>query len=51
MPDALGRTVNVDARRLAAIMFTDIVGFSRQMIAASLLIADPINDTRLIVRN
>jgi class 3 adenylate cyclase len=31
MPDALGRTVNVDARRLAAIMFTDIVGFSRRM--------------------
>ena len=31
MPDALGRTVNAETRRLAAIMFTDIVGFSRQM--------------------
>jgi adenylate cyclase len=31
MPDAPGRTVNADTRRLAAIMFTDIVGFSRQM--------------------
>src|SRR5712691_1202009 len=27
----MGRTVNAETRRLAAIMFTDIVGFSRQM--------------------
>src|SRR2546425_9129485 len=31
MPDASGRFVNTESRRLAAIMFTDIVGFSRQM--------------------
>src|ERR1051326_3047414 len=31
MPDASGRIADAETRRLAAIMFTDIVGFSRRM--------------------
>ncbi len=31
MQDASGKIANAETRRLAAIMFTDIVGFSRQM--------------------
>jgi class 3 adenylate cyclase len=31
MPDDAGRAVPAETRRLVAIMFTDIVGFSRQM--------------------
>ncbi len=31
MQDATGSATHAEQRRLAAIMFTDIVGFSRQM--------------------